>query len=611
MTHRITRLRTVAGAFVAALIVGAGAGAPAADAYTVQSITPWMQNSYPVAWSANPDRIYYNSAGSNGLWNGYSANPDGSGVQCLTCSVPSFPTAGTATNRGISDVSPNGQYMLVTVERQHAGVGMMNTQPGKGAANDVYLYTTDGQHAWPLTNIYQPGSIVLGSIWPRFDRTGNELVWDSMTSLAGGNTAAAWPLGVWKMQVANIVWSGGVPSLANVRTLNPTPGSFYEPYGFTPDDQHVLFATSNAGSWLYDTIDTIGLDGSGQTQLSPSAPSGVGNYSEFAFYTPNNDAIIWGRSYQTPTGMDYWIMDPNGANPQRLTYFNQSWSTEYLGYTEVGALAFNPLNPNQFVAAASADVNTQHVNADMITLNSSPTAGMMAEQFYADPNLGQLVSTSTYDLADGYQQAGSPAPGVPATNYSIRFSGAVTAPRGGIYSFCLAVEFNAQLYVNGSELVNAKWDYGKRVCGAISLTAGQTVPVVVDYEHGTNMATAQLSWIPPGATAADVIPSNVIAPMTSGAAATAGQTAASSGGSSGQSPSAAGTGIATGAGTGTGTGTGTGAAGASTTTARTTRAERRRRRLAKARHRKRERARAARAAHAPHAGQRPRGSKRA
>ena len=594
MNHRITRLRTVAGAILAAMIagVGVGAGAPPADAYTVQSITPWMQNAYPVAWSASPDRIYYNSAGSNGLWNGYSANPDGSGVQCLTCSLPNFPTVGTATNRGISDVSPNGQYMLVTVERPHVGVGLMNTQPGKGAANDVYLYTTDGQHAWPLTNIYQPGSIALGSIWPRFDRTGNELVWDSMTSLAGGNTAAAWPLGVWKMQVANIVWSGGVPSLANVKTIDPTPGSFYEPYGFTPDDQHILFADSNGGSWLYDTIDTIGLDGSGLEQLSPSAPSGVGNYSEFAFYTPSNDAIIWGRSYQTPTGMDYWIMNPDGSNPQRLTYFNESWSTEYLGYTEVGALAFNPDNPDQFVAAASADINTQHVNADMITLNPSPSAGMMTEQLYSDENFGHLVSTSSYDLADGYEQAGSPAPGVPASDYSIRFSGSVTAPTTGSYAFCLAVEFNAQLYVNGSELVNAKWDYGKRVCGSVTLSAGQTVPVVVNYEHGANMAEAQLSWTPPGAAGATVIPSSLMAPMTSGSTATTGQTAGQTtgggaGGSSGQSSSGAGAGAAT--------------AGKAETTTSTAR-ERRLRRRAKARRR---RLRAARAA------QRGRRSKRA
>jgi hypothetical protein len=510
MKHCITRLCAAAGASLAGLLLAAGVLASPASAYTVQSITPWMQNAAPAAWSANPDLVYYNSVGSNGLWNGYSASPDGSDPQCVTCTVPSFSGVGTATNRGVSDVSPDGKYALVTVERPIVDASAMWTQPGKGGANDVWLYTTDGQHAWPLTNIYQPGSVVLGSIEPRFDKTGNQIVWASMTGFGTGAAALnTWPLGTWEIQVANIVWTGGVPSLANIRTINPTPGSFYEPYGFTPDNQHVIFATSGGGSWKGDTIDTIGVDGTGLTQLSPSAAPGVPNYSEFAFYTPSGDAIIWGRGYDTGmAGMDYWIMGANGSNPQRLTYFNEPWSTEYLGYTDVGDVIFNPDNPNQFIMGAMSDIEAQNVNAQMVTLNPSTTAGEMTEQLYADNNFQQLVSTTTSDLSNGFKAPQSPAAGVPATNYSIRWSGMVTAPVAGSYSFCVAAEFQAQLYVNGTELASPTFDAGQRSCGSISLTAGQSVPVIVDYEHGTGSAEAQLSWIPPGSTTAAVIPSS-------------------------------------------------------------------------------------------------------
>jgi hypothetical protein len=560
MNHCVTRLWATAGATLAGLLLAACAWASPASAYTVQSITPWMQNAAPAAWSANPDLVYYNSVGSNGLWNGYSASPDGSDPQCLTCTLPSFSGVGTATNRGVSDVSPDGKYALVTVERPIVDASAMWTQPGKGGANDVWLYTTDGQHAWPLTNIYEPGSVVLGSIEPRFDSTGNQIVWASMTGFGTGAAALnTWPLGTWEIQVANIVWTNGVPSLADIRTINPKPGSFYEPYGFTPDNQHIIFATSGGGSWEDDTIDTIDVDGTGLTQVSPSAAPGVPNYAEFAFYTPSGDAIIWGRGYDTGmAGMDYWIMGADGSNPQRLTYFNEPWNTEFLGYTDVGDVVFNPDNPDQFIMGAMSDIEAQNVNAQMVTLNSSATAGEMTEQLYADNNFQTLVSTTTSDLSDGFKAPQSPAPGVPATNYSIRWSGTVTAPAAGSYSFCIAAEFQAQLYVNGTELASPTFDAGQRSCGSISLSAGQSVPVIVDYEHGTGSAEAQLSWIPPGSTTATVIPSDDMVPATpTGPGSQAGKTRSTLAATAGQTSTSAGSGSSTGSGASTGTGAGT------------------------------------------------------
>src|SRR5579862_3173269 len=113
MKTYLTRLRSLAGGTLVAALAAIALSAQPAAAYTVTSVTPWMTNAQPAAWGSNPNKIYYNAVGSNGYWNGYSANPDGSGAQCLTCTNPNFSSG--PTNRGISDVSPNGQYMLVTV----------------------------------------------------------------------------------------------------------------------------------------------------------------------------------------------------------------------------------------------------------------------------------------------------------------------------------------------------------------------------------------------------------------------------------------------------------------------------------------------------------------
>lgn len=502
-------------AAVATLAIGAaqavGASPAVADSLTVQSITPWLQNAAPVGWSATPNRVFYNSLGATGMWNGYSANSDGSNPVCLTCTIPSFPGVATATNRGISDVSPDGQYMLVTVERAIAGETASWTQPGKGGANDVYLYTTDGKQAWPLTNIYALGpGFALGSIWPRFDRTGTEIVWSSMLSPAILN------LGVWELEVANIAWSGGVPSLANVSTIRPASNAFYEPYAFTPNDQGILFAGNpTGGSITGDKIDQIGVNGSGLTQVSPTARAGVANYAEFAFYTPDNKTIIFSRGYDTSAaGMDYWTMNPDGSNPQRLTYFNEPWSTESSGYSIAGSIAFNPANPNQFIAGVAHDHAAEHVNAVLVTLNSSTSSGGLTEQFFADPSFGQLVSTTTQDPSDGFKATVAPAAGVPSTNFSIRWGGGLTIPASGVYGLCSVAEFGDQIYLNATEVVNAKWSYGKWECATAAETAGSVVPIRLDYSHGYGDAYAQLAWIPPGSTSPVMIPSSDLTPAT-------------------------------------------------------------------------------------------------
>ncbi|MGO9959444.1 MAG: PA14 domain-containing protein [Solirubrobacteraceae bacterium] len=514
MLHRISNFRLPI-ALCLALAAGLAALTPAAraDGLEVQSITPWMQNAAPMGWSSSLNRVFYNVLGNDGMFDGYSANPDGSDPQCLTCTIPSFPAVGTATNRGVNDVSPDGKYMLVTVEDGNDGsqTGAAWTQPGKGGDNDIWLEATDGSQAWPLTNIEAAGSGALGTMWARFDRTGNEIVWSQMIAPAIFN------LGYWELKVADIVWSNGVPSLSDTRTIEPTTNSFYEPYGFTPDDQHIIFASDTGmPSWMDSQIDTIDVDGTGLTRLSPAdAPTGFfTNYNEFAFYTPDDNWIIYGRTHDaTSGGVDYWIMHPDGTDSQRLTWFNSSWSTESLGYTVTGGLVFNPNNPDQFIADVATSSSAENINAMLITLAPQSSTAGLTEQFYTDPNFATPVSTAVDNPSDGFEADASPAAGVPATNYSIRWTGTVTPPQTGTYSFCIVEEYSAQLYVGASELVNASWAFGQRRCSTVQETAGVPTSIRLDYEHGMGTADAQLSWILPGATTPTPIPTADLTPV--------------------------------------------------------------------------------------------------
>ncbi|MGA2012756.1 MAG: PA14 domain-containing protein [Solirubrobacteraceae bacterium] len=504
-----------------ALASAAGAATPAVAGATyplqVQSVSPWKQNAAITGWSSSLNRVFYNSPGADGIYDAYSANPNGSDPQCLTCTQPSFANVGTATNRGVSDVSPNGQYMLLTIEGDHLGaVGSSLSQPGKGADNDIWLATTSGSQFWQLTTPSSSGLPLDGIIWPRFDRTGNEIVWAQMT------TAPLFSLGSWELRVADIVWTGGAPSLADVRVIQPSTDDFYEPYGFSPDDQRILFASDiNMPGWVDTQIDSIGVDGTGLARLTPAdTPTGTtADYNEFAFYTPDGRYIVAGRGHDAISGgLDYWVMGADGSDPQHLTYFEQPWETETLGHSSVGSLAFDPSDPDVFIAGVTQGSAS---NAYEVTLSPpSTTSGLTAQYFDTTSFTGQ-VAAGVGNPSSGYMEDGSPAPGVPAHNYSIRWSGTVTPPTTGTYSFCTVAEWTDKLYVGGSLLVNGTASFGQRRCATVAERAGVPTPIQMNYEHGPGTALMQLSWIPPGATAPTEIPATDLSPTSVAASSTA------------------------------------------------------------------------------------------
>ena len=142
-------------------------------------------------------------------------------------------------------------------------------------------------------------------------------------------------------------------------------------------------------------------------------------------------------------------MNPDGSGQQRLTFLNEPWSTEYRGYTVVGGLAFDPNNPNRFIADISPDMSAHQLDAVMITLNDSQTGGGLTGQYFADTNFGKQVLTRTENPSNGFKWDGSPAPGVPASGYSVRWSGSISGTATGNYTYCVIADDGARLWVAG------------------------------------------------------------------------------------------------------------------------------------------------------------------
>jgi hypothetical protein len=354
----------LSGMFVAAGCGGKpGEQAPSPDdgAPALATVEPWRKQAAPMAWVGG--RIFFNGkkAGTD-VFEGWSAQPDGTDVELVTGSR--YPAG---TNHGITDVTPDGKYVLLTIERSdHWPIpdGAAVAAPGAGAYNDLWLQTADGSKAWKLRDLTVAKTNAL--IWARFDGAGKRVVWSEQWKFG-------LPWGDWQMHVADLVWRDGEPSLSITATLK-TRG-LLEAYGFTPDGKRVLFAADALADATWNNLQIMSLPASLEgtaRRLSPRDAADDGNfsnYNEFAYVMPAGDRLIYARSVGAfYFSLEYWTTKLDGSDARQLTSFSVPSSSWYDGFPSIaGGLAFNPADPNQFVAGLGTNYEGDYKSV-MVTL---------------------------------------------------------------------------------------------------------------------------------------------------------------------------------------------------------------------------------------------------
>ncbi len=107
-------------------------------------------------------------------------------------------------------------------------------------------------------------------------------------------------------------------------------------------------------------------------------------------------------------------------------------------------------------------------------------------------------SESTVNFAWGN---GTPSPSIAPDMFSARFSGYVSAPSTGTYTFYATADDGVRLSVNGSVVLD---DFAARpprtVTGTATLTAGKQVSLSLEYFENFGGAQLRLEWSGPGVT---------------------------------------------------------------------------------------------------------------
>ncbi|UOG75085.1 PA14 domain-containing protein [Hymenobacter tibetensis] len=177
-----------------------------------------------------------------------------------------------------------------------------------------------------------------------------------------------------------------------------------------------------------------------------------------------------------------------------------------LGGTLVGssltAAPGRPGPPTRLLHKAGAEAPAQ-----------GPVNGLTAV-YFSNGTLAGAPALKRIDAAIDFQwAAGSPGPGVPPDNFSVRWEGLLAAPTTGRYKFSVLTAESVRLWVNGKKVLDT-WD-GKKadIAGAYAnLAAGEKTSIKLEYYDEQGEARIQLQWTPPGQ-AAQTIPTANLYPL--------------------------------------------------------------------------------------------------
>lgn len=129
----------------------------------------------------------------------------------------------------------------------------------------------------------------------------------------------------------------------------------------------------------------------------------------------------------------------------------------------------------------------------------SGTGNGLQGDYYANTSLSGSPVHTQVDPNVHYTWNGSPAPGVPATNWSVKWTGTLTPPKTGTYTFGLTSDDGSRLFINGHEVIDNWRDQAANTETAqVDLTAGTPVQIEVDYYQAGGDETVNLGWIEPG-----------------------------------------------------------------------------------------------------------------
>ncbi len=308
----------ITGLIVCMLLLPAGAGL----CFTL-SADIILDRGGRVDWYREGDeRIAVDIRGADGYYDVHTMNVDGSGMESITDGNPFL----WDHHNGNPAWHPGGEFLVIQSEdetRPELPNQKIWATPGRGLHNSLWFIRPDGSEAWKVYRI----PFGQGLLHPHFSEDGRFLTWsETEEGFLGG----------WVIKVAFVKNSGPRPELGKTRTyfVGEQP-AFIEAHGFSPDGGKVLFSGNLLSGQPRSGMDIWHVDL--ETQELERLTETFREWDEHSHYSPDGEKIVWMSSSEIdqiilPSGArtDYWIMNPDGTNKRRVTFFNDPDSPGYI-----------------------------------------------------------------------------------------------------------------------------------------------------------------------------------------------------------------------------------------------------------------------------------------
>jgi Tol biopolymer transport system component len=301
-------------------------------------------------WShSGNNRIAFDRVGEDGFYDVYVMTPEGEDVVCLTDKPGLLPQR----HNGQPVWHPGGRYIVFQAEKdsafdpadRHYQVSWLS-QPGRGWNCDLWCVDLEDTSFARLTNLptrkdSTDTTPTSGALHAHFSHDGNLLLWSELLN----GEAYLWGRGnwgQWRMNISRFVVTDGIPKLESTRHFERGEfgdATFYETHGFSPDDSLIIFSGNlqPGQHQTYLDIYTVNIYTDALQRLTFTTED---IWDEHAHFSPDGGKIVWMTSegytfdpdqWRATLQTDYWIMNGDGSEKTRLTFFNKPGYPEYTG----------------------------------------------------------------------------------------------------------------------------------------------------------------------------------------------------------------------------------------------------------------------------------------
>ena len=159
--------------------------------------------------------------------------------------------------------------------------------------------------------------------------------------------------------------------------------------------------------------------------------------------------------------------------------------------------------------AATHSITTPATNTTY-TATLSESSGFLGE-YYDNQNLTTLVTTRADASIDFDWGTGAPAAGVGVDTFSVRWTGNVVPQFSQTYTFYTVSDDGVRLWVNGALVIDNWTDHGPTENTAnVSLIAGQSYSIKMEFYENGGGALAKLHWSSPSTPRQPVPPGGIV-----------------------------------------------------------------------------------------------------